>query len=61
MRQAATVLDMVPAVYRTQLTTEVGRVLLDAVPGDQRQRAAVRDFRRVLIATAPRPVRAAGA
>ncbi|MFC4051893.1 hypothetical protein ACFOY4_19575 [Actinomadura syzygii] len=55
VRQATTVLDTLPADYRTHLTTETGHMILQAIPHAQRQRPAVRDFRNVLTATAPKP------
>ncbi|WP_242889983.1 hypothetical protein [Actinomadura litoris] len=53
--QAAHVLDAIPGNRRTQLSSSVGTFVLDAIPLDQRQRPAVREFREVLARTAPKP------
>ncbi|RKS70727.1 helix-turn-helix protein [Actinomadura pelletieri DSM 43383] len=55
VRQAAIILDTIPAAFRTQMITEVGRTVLNAVPYEQRHRPAVREFRHVLTTTAPKP------
>lgn len=54
-RLAATVLDTLPAAYRTNMITYTGGMVLNRVPPDQRQRPAVRELREVLATTAPRP------
>lgn len=54
-RQAAALLDGLPAAYRSQMITETGRRVLNAVPVEQRRRPAVGEFREVLAATAPNP------
>jgi hypothetical protein len=48
VRQASTILDSVPAAYRTNLVTETGRLVLRAVPLDHRARPAVAELRDVL-------------
>ena len=55
VRRAARVLDAVPPVFRSHMITETGKRVLRAVPVEQQQRAAVREFREVLTATAPGP------
>ncbi|GAA2628524.1 helix-turn-helix transcriptional regulator [Actinomadura fulvescens] len=55
MRQAATVLDSLPASHRSHIITETGNTVVRAVPRDQRQRPAVREFRELLAKTAPKP------
>jgi hypothetical protein len=55
VRRAAAVLDALPASHQSQMITETGRMVLQAVPIDQRQRPAVGELREVLSLTAPRP------
>lgn len=50
---AAEVLDAVPTGFRSQMITETGWRVLRAVPPDDRDLPAVRDFQEVLSATAP--------
>ncbi|MFP3962442.1 hypothetical protein SMC26_08950 [Actinomadura fulvescens] len=54
-RQASTVLDQVPVSARTHLSTATGNMALEAVPSEQRDAPAVREFREVLAKTAPVP------
>ncbi|WP_067461112.1 helix-turn-helix domain-containing protein [Actinomadura macra] len=60
MKQAAQILDGIPADRRTQMTTAMGHFVLRAVPLDQQLRPTVREFRGVLARTAPRPALASG-
>jgi hypothetical protein len=55
VRRAAAVLDALPASHQSQMITETGRMVLQAVPIDQRQRPAVGELCEVLSLTAPRP------
>jgi hypothetical protein len=48
MRRAATVIDPLPAAYRSNHIMETGRMLLRAVPLDQQNRPAAVEFREVL-------------
>ncbi len=52
-RSAAEVLDAVPMGFRSQMITETGARVLRAVPPEERERPAVREFQEVLAATAP--------
>lgn len=54
-RHAAEVLDAVPPGFRSQMIAETGRRVLRAVPPDDRELPAVREFQEVLSATAPPP------
>lgn len=54
-RQAATVLDALPAAYRTNMITYTGDMVLGRVPIDQRHRPAVRELHEVLTRTTPQP------
>ncbi|WP_433231932.1 helix-turn-helix domain-containing protein [Actinomadura formosensis] len=54
-RQAAVLLDGLPAAYHSQMITETGKRVLNAVPIEQRRRPAVGEFREVLATTAPNP------
>jgi transcriptional regulator with XRE-family HTH domain len=51
VRQAATVLDALPPNHHSQMITETARIVLCAVPAEQRQRPAVGELRET-IATA---------
>ncbi|MFI0354577.1 hypothetical protein [Actinomadura sp. 9N407] len=53
-QQAAAVLDALPASYRSHMISEIGRNVLRAIPIEQRQRPAPREFQEVLASTAPR-------
>jgi transcriptional regulator with XRE-family HTH domain len=55
VRRAARILDSMPPVFRNHMITETGKRVLRAVPAEQQQRPAVREFREVLTATAPAP------
>ncbi|MEU6037587.1 helix-turn-helix transcriptional regulator [Actinomadura sp. NPDC047616] len=52
-KKAAAVLDAVPVASRNNILTETGHVVLRAVPFDKLERPAVREFRDVLVKTAP--------
>lgn len=54
-RQAASILDALPAAYRTNMITYTGGMVLGRVPLDQQHRPAVRELREVLVRTAPAP------
>ena len=53
MNRAAEILDAMPARYRSQMITEMGKHVLGAVPIEDRELPAVRNFQEVLSATAP--------
>jgi transcriptional regulator with XRE-family HTH domain/antitoxin (DNA-binding transcriptional repressor) of toxin-antitoxin stability system len=53
-RHASGVLDSMPAGFRSHMITETGKTVLRAVPREQQERPAVREFYEVLTATAPR-------
>jgi hypothetical protein len=53
VRQAATVLDTLPPPHHSHMITETGRLVLRAVPLEQRRRPAVTEFQQVLTGTAP--------
>ncbi|MGC5009832.1 hypothetical protein ACLQ2R_03605 [Streptosporangium sp. DT93] len=48
VRQAAAVIDPLPAAYRSNHIIETGRMLLRSVPLDQQERPAIGEFREVL-------------
>ncbi|WP_405084640.1 helix-turn-helix domain-containing protein [Microbispora sp. NBC_01389] len=48
LRQAATVITTLPAAYRSHHIVQTGRLVLRAVPADQRGRRAVGEFRELL-------------
>ncbi|SEG43623.1 Helix-turn-helix domain-containing protein [Nonomuraea solani] len=48
LREAADILDELPAMHRTTLVMRAGRMVLSAVPVEQRGRAAVGDLRSML-------------
>ncbi|WP_326635890.1 hypothetical protein OG884_22645 [Streptosporangium sp. NBC_01755] len=48
MQRAATVIDALSPAYRSRYIIETGRMLLRAVPPDQRNRPAIGEFREVL-------------
>jgi hypothetical protein len=53
-QQASAVLDALEPTYRNRLITETGKSVLQAIPLEQRQRPAAREFEEVLTSTAPR-------
>ena len=62
---ATEILDSVPPRYRSHMITETGKAVLRAVPVEQQQSRAIREFRELLTSTAPEssaaPPRALGA
>jgi transcriptional regulator with XRE-family HTH domain len=54
VRHASATLDKVPVRYRETMTIETGRIVLRAVPVEQRNRSAVTEFR-ALLAVESRP------
>ncbi|MEU8145860.1 hypothetical protein [Nonomuraea sp. NPDC048901] len=51
LQVAAEVVDSLPAIHRTTLVEQAGRMVLSAVPVEQRERPAVSDLRSVLAAS----------
>ncbi|RAY14727.1 hypothetical protein DPM19_13350 [Actinomadura craniellae] len=51
MSQAATVVDALPASSQSAMITEMGKIILQAVPADDRRRPEVTEFRTLLTAT----------
>ncbi len=60
VQQAATLLDSMEPAYRSQMISETGKMVLNAVPSEQWERPAVREFREVLSRTMPENHAAAG-
>jgi hypothetical protein len=52
-RQALKVLYTLPSNFRSHMITETGRMVLRAVPLEQRERPAVSEFQEVLTSTTP--------
>jgi transcriptional regulator with XRE-family HTH domain len=51
--QAAELLETIPISHRSQMITETGNFILQAVPLEERNRDSVKEFREVLASTAP--------